>query len=323
MAVPRVSVVMAVRDDPEGALRAARSVLEQTGAELELIAVDDGSVDSTAAELTRVARSDGRLRLFSRPAEGLTRALAFGCAQARGDLIARQDAGDVSLPGRFARQLAAFDRHTEIVLASCATSCLGPGREPLHVVRGAHPGSSSAILTNETPRRVGCGPTSHGSAVFRRASYVEAGGYRLQFALAQDWDLWLRLGLRGTYFEVDEVLYERTLSLGSLTFAFHDFQGEFARLALRSALAIGRGDDDAAELAEAQALSNRAEAIRDARRRSARGRGLYHVGELLRRRGDARSLAYLRAATTERRSDWKAWIRRAQAELKFRSEAGR
>jgi glycosyltransferase involved in cell wall biosynthesis len=63
------------------------SVLGQTGCDLELIVVNDGSTDDTARLLNELGETDGRLRVIHQQNSGLTRALIAGCAAARAPLI--------------------------------------------------------------------------------------------------------------------------------------------------------------------------------------------------------------------------------------------
>ena len=99
---PEVSVVMSAFNDAVTLPAALESILSQQGVELEFIVVDDGSTDGSAAILDEAARKDARLKVVHRPNAGLTRALIAGCALASAPWIARQDADDVSQPGRLA-----------------------------------------------------------------------------------------------------------------------------------------------------------------------------------------------------------------------------
>src|SRR5947208_3071693 len=100
-----VSVVTAVYNGGRYLRPALASILEQDGVALELVVVDDGSTDDTAAILDELARRDERVRVLRQPNQGLTDALVRGCSEARGEFIARQDADDVSLPGRLAKEV--------------------------------------------------------------------------------------------------------------------------------------------------------------------------------------------------------------------------
>src|SRR5687768_9316916 len=98
---------------------AIESVLAQEFADFEFVIVDDGSTDSTPELLAKWAARDPRIvvvRQFDNCGTGC--ALNAGLAVARGEYIARQDADDLSLPGRLARQVAALDGDREAVMVT-------------------------------------------------------------------------------------------------------------------------------------------------------------------------------------------------------------
>ena len=103
MTPPRVSVVLPVRDAAATVERAARSILDSTLRELELIVIDDGSADNSAAIVRQI--SDPRLRLVQQDALGVCAAANRGTAEARAPVIARMDADDFSHPDRLEKQL--------------------------------------------------------------------------------------------------------------------------------------------------------------------------------------------------------------------------
>ena len=97
MSPPLVSVVLAARDARATIEQAVASVLGQTLGDLELVVVDDGSVDGTG-ELLKAER-DARLRVVrNEEALGLAGALNVGLEQARGRYVARLDADDIARP---------------------------------------------------------------------------------------------------------------------------------------------------------------------------------------------------------------------------------
>lgn len=109
---PTVSVVMPVRDAEPYLGASIGSILRQTHADLELIIVDDASRDS-CLDIARVwAARDRRIHVEALPSHlGHAGALDAGLAVATGDFIALQDADDVSVPDRMARQLACLRAH--------------------------------------------------------------------------------------------------------------------------------------------------------------------------------------------------------------------
>src|SRR3954468_23890054 len=92
---PAVTVVMPVFNGGAFLRPAMESVLGQTFRDLELLVVDDGSTDGSAD----VARSSGdsRVRVMKNGRNlGLTATLNFALSAARAELVARQDADDLS-----------------------------------------------------------------------------------------------------------------------------------------------------------------------------------------------------------------------------------
>jgi glycosyltransferase involved in cell wall biosynthesis len=288
--VPVVSVVMGVRDGAAGLPATLRSVLAQEGVDLELVVVDDGSTDATPALLADAARDDRRVRVLTQPHRGLTAALIAGCAAARGRYVARQDAGDVSLPGRLRAQAAYLDAHPEAVLVSCRARLRGPAGELLYESGTA--GSARAGLLETDPARIS-GIPHHGTACFRREAFEAAGGYRRQFYFAQDLDLWVRLAERGAVEVLPEVGYEAGIAFGSISGVHRERQLAAARLILESALLRRAGRDDAAVLARAAAIGP---GRRGAPGRRARAAHAYFVASCLRANGDPRARAYYREA---------------------------
>jgi len=106
-----VSVVIAVWNGQATIAEALGSVLAQTLPPSEVIVVDDGSDDGTAAAVERVARESGgvpvRLLRLGRNG-GQPAALNHGVAAATGALIGFLDADDVWLPGKLVAQIALF-----------------------------------------------------------------------------------------------------------------------------------------------------------------------------------------------------------------------
>lgn len=85
------------------------TVRRQSWADLDIIVIDDGSSDDTAARVARHAKEDARVRLLEKENGGVAAARNHGIAHARGDLIAPVDADDLCHPRKIERQVAALD----------------------------------------------------------------------------------------------------------------------------------------------------------------------------------------------------------------------
>lgn len=105
---PLVSVIVPAFNAAATVEQTLRSVLAQTYAHLEVIVVDDGSTDDTAAAVAHIAAHDPRVRLERQPQSGVAAARNLGIQIASGEFIAPMDADDLWHPSKLKRQLERF-----------------------------------------------------------------------------------------------------------------------------------------------------------------------------------------------------------------------
>jgi glycosyltransferase involved in cell wall biosynthesis len=291
--IPEVSVVMGVYNAADSLRATLASILDQSGCRLEFIVIDDGSTDGTPAILEEHAARDPRLRVIHQENSGLTRALIRGCQEAQADLIARQDAGDLSLPGRLQQQAVFLNSHPEAVMCACAVQVSGPRGEPLYTQ------ARVALELDRGLRKTGIesvrGPPHHGGTMFRRSAYLQAGGYRAQFAVAQDLDLWLRLIELGQCLGMEDVLYAARLEAGSISSRRRGEQLRMATLALACASARRACGDDSSLLTNVRASPATSRAIS----RVEKARFNYFIASCLRSRYPELARLYYRQALRE------------------------
>ena len=292
--IPDVSVVMAVRNGGDSLNRTIDSVLAQSGVLLEFIIVNDGSTDQTEELLERWAQRDQRVRVFHQDNAGLTRSLIRGCLGAAGAYIARQDAGDLSLPGRLEAQLHELAANPRAVMTSCATQFVGPDGRTVQVVaqRRTELHEGLGALSLRTVR----GPSHHGSVLFRRSTYESVGGYRPEFEVAQDLDLWMRLREVGQCLAGPTVLYQATLNADLISQRRRKYQVAAARAIIECAALRRLG---ASEVPALQRWSATAAKMRPGVSANASGqeaRFYYYLGCLLRKRDPRRARIYFQRA---------------------------
>jgi glycosyltransferase involved in cell wall biosynthesis len=293
----KISVVMSVYNGAGTVGATIESILAQTERDFELIVVDDGSSDATPAILSSYAARDPRIRVVTQDNSGLTRALIRGCELARGEIIARHDADDRSLPERFRKQLEVL--RDDVVLVSCWSRVVGPGREHLYDMRADGDEVRASLLRDDVGSIRGL--TGHGTSMFRRADYVAAGGYRAAFWFAQDLDLWLRFAPRGRIVFVPEVLYEVRYEPGAISASRRGDQVALATIALELRDHPERESE----------LLARATAIRPRRARGSRraaAQSLYFIASCLRTNGDVRFRRYARMALRKNPLNLRAWL---------------
>jgi glycosyltransferase involved in cell wall biosynthesis len=185
MSTPAVSVLVSVRDGAPWVREAVESVLGQTMIDLELIVIDDGSTDATAALLGTIR--DPRLRVARQPPRGLTPSLNRALGLARAPLVARLDADDLALPERLARQCAFLDAHPDVGLLGTGAREVGASGCEIRVVS---PPEDDGAIRRALIRR---NPFVHSSVMMRRSALGDAGGYDERLSVAQDYDLWMRM----------------------------------------------------------------------------------------------------------------------------------
>lgn len=188
---PEISVVLPVYNAEAYVREAVESILGQTFAEFELIAINDGSTDFSGVILRELAARDSRIVLVDRPNGGLVSALNEGIQLAKAPLIARMDADDVAEPERFALQFARMNAEPKLgVLGSFIRIMNKEGR----IVRVGH----YPVTPEATARFLEHGsPFAHPSVMMRKEAVLKAGGYRAAFSHCEDYDLWLRVSELG------------------------------------------------------------------------------------------------------------------------------
>lgn len=187
---PQISVAMSVYNGERFLRPAIESVLGQTFDDFEFLILDDGSSDSTRAIITDYAARDPRIRPILRENRGLIASLNQLLAEARAPLVARMDADDVSLPERFARQVAFLATHPEVGVLGTWTDDIDETGAPYPLDAPPHPLDHDQFLRAiDESLPLLC----HPAVMYRRDVVLAAGGYHAAFHHCEDLDLWLRL----------------------------------------------------------------------------------------------------------------------------------
>lgn len=189
---PQVSIVLPFHNEAATLATSLASIRRQTHADYEVLAIDDGSTDDSAAQVRRHAAADPRIRLLQPGRVGLVGALNLGVAEARAELIARMDADDVMHPERLRLQHDYLHRHPDVALVACRVALFPAARVRAgyrEYVRWQNeclaPDEIAANLYVESP-------LAHPSVMLRRSVLARLGGYR-EGHFPEDYELWLRL----------------------------------------------------------------------------------------------------------------------------------
>ena len=202
---PLISVVMpCYRESLEVLGRTVDSILGQTYEELELVVVvDDPSQTETIKMLRSRAGQDSRVSVFVNPQNlGVWPSYNRGVREARGDLVAIQDADDTSLPNR-------LERLQGFLAANPEVDVVGSGLEYVSSDSG------ETLLVRHYPPVVGgemrrYSPLAHATTLRRAGLYERYGFYdeSERYRHAADYELWCRWFSAGVRMaNVQEVLY--------------------------------------------------------------------------------------------------------------------
>ncbi len=183
--LPLVSVVVPTFDRARLLPRALDSVRGQSFRDWELIVVDDGSADATR-ELARRER-DPRVRWVGQERSGVSAARNRGIREARGDWLAFLDSDDAWRPSKLERQLEALEHDPQFL--ACHT-------DEIWIRRGVR------VNPRRVHRKYGgwiyhrCLPLcciSPSSILLHRGLPDRIGGFDENFAVCEDYEMWLRL----------------------------------------------------------------------------------------------------------------------------------
>ena len=221
---PNISIVVPAFNAERYLAPALDSALAQTVPNWELIVVDDGSSDATAAIAEGYAARDPRFRLALQSNSGVSAARNLGAAQAhpQSKLLIFLDADDVWEPGALSVLREALDAHPDAPAAYGLARYIGSRGEPIEpgVCEGHQtfrlglergrvimwpPGRPTTFAVEAVMERV----MTCGTVLMRRDAFGRAGGFDPSLRMWEDWDFWLRLTRTG-----GGLIFTETLVLG-------------------------------------------------------------------------------------------------------------
>jgi glycosyltransferase involved in cell wall biosynthesis len=211
---PLVSVVIPAYNCAAFIGESLESVYRQTYRNWEVVVIDDGSTDETRAALDPHIE---RIRYFYQANRGTAAARNTGVSQARGELIAFLDNDDIWLPEKLARQVQIMQRSLECGLAFTdgkRFSAYGIHSEPLISSRldgwiAAHRTEDELVAKGDIFRNLFFSNeiSSASSVIVRRLCLERAGGFDETIAIADDYDLWLRIARAHSVALIQRCLY--------------------------------------------------------------------------------------------------------------------
>lgn len=197
---PLVSVILPAYNAGEFVEEAVDSILNQTYQNIELIVIDDGSTDDTKDVLKKYTN---QIEYVYQRNSGPSEARNTGIKIAKGELIAYQDADDISLPSRIEREveLLLCNPHIAMVYTGMTNFCMDGSKEK----RYARLGTPFELLQNNYV---------HGSTAMHWRHVLDTVG---MWDETVDWGLYVRISEKFMMRCIPDCLYDRRLHTNNIS----------------------------------------------------------------------------------------------------------
>lgn len=198
-----ISVVIPTYNRARIVGEAVASALAQTYAPAEVIVVDDGSQDDTAAALEVFG---GRVQFIRQQNGGPAAARNTGIRRSTGQFVAFLDSDDLWKSDKLRLQMGLFERDASLGIVSCLSDYVTfegqpifpPGPAQATIRAGSRAGVRALLLANTV--------SGGSSAVVRRECLDDLGLFDESLRGVEDWDFWLRAAKRHSIGFVNEPL---------------------------------------------------------------------------------------------------------------------
>lgn len=203
--MPLVSVIIPAYNSARYLPEAIESVLRQTFTDLELLVIDDGSTDETAAV---VSRYPAPVRYIRQENGGVAVARNRGIQESRGRYVAFLDADDTWYPDKLKQQVESLQKQSECRLCYSAFTVVDSSLKALYVNRSDRSGTAleDLLLRGNIVGSI-C------TVLMERSLYEQEGGFDPAFSQCADWDMWIRLARHTEFLYIDTPL---------VTYRYHD-----------------------------------------------------------------------------------------------------
>lgn len=202
-----VSMCVYKNDNPEHFEEALESVVNQTLKPDEIVLVVDGPIPSSINSIINKYEENVSffkvIRLNENVGHGNARRI--GLENCSNELISLMDADDISMPDRFEKQVRCFEQNSNISIVG------GNIKEFIDFI-------DNVVGTREVPQddlsikeymKKRC-PFNQVTVMFKKSAVMDAGGYK-DWYHNEDYYLWIRMFLNGSYFKNinDTLVYVR------------------------------------------------------------------------------------------------------------------
>lgn len=197
---PKVSIVCAWYNRADYIRQTVDSLLNQNFDDYEIIVANDGSPDPRVKEVLD-SYDDPKLTVIHKENEGFTKTIKMLVETAKAPYVAIQGAGDISYSDRLKKQF-------EFMSANPDVGAVGSGFDS-EAENGANIRYRSPFSINTEEELRASVPFTHGTIMYNKEIYTQAGGYDTRFKYCSDWDLYFRILELSKITAINEPLYKK------------------------------------------------------------------------------------------------------------------
>lgn len=203
---PSISVIMPVYNAAKYLPLSIKSILNQSFKNYELIIIDDGSTDKSLEIIKKYAKKDNRIIFLKNNLnEKICKTLNRGLEMAKGKYIARMDADDWCYPDRLEKQFKFMELHPEVVISGGAMEVCDIRMKTLGV---RNYGLNDKDIRNKIFLY---SPFCHATTI-SRSTVLKFEKYNEYLYDSEDYDLYFRLGFKGKFANLPDVLYKMRIN---------------------------------------------------------------------------------------------------------------
>jgi glycosyltransferase involved in cell wall biosynthesis len=212
---PMVSVLLSVYNSEKYVSEAIESILKQTFKNFEFVIIDDASKDSSWNIIEQFSKIDFRIVAVRNSINiGGCQTLIRGINYCTGKYIARLDNDDWSYPERLKKQVDYMEAHPDVGVLGSSIDIIS---ESGNII-----GRRTYKLTDEEIRKnmFYSSPFAHPVVMFRKSILDQVGPYDAEFAPADDYELYFRIGKISKFANLSDVLLKYRIISNSMTFTY-------------------------------------------------------------------------------------------------------
>lgn len=211
---PTVSVIIPSYNREAFVSESIESVLKQTYTDWEIIIIDDASTDKTGEMVRVYTKGDPRIKYFRNERNlGIAKTRNKGLDLAQGRFIAPLDSDDVWLDeNKLKNQVEFLEVNHDYVLIGGGIMYIDKDSKPIRKM--LFPIYDSVIRNIILQYN----PFPHSTVLYRRNAAQKCGGYPEEYTICEDYELWLKLGLKHKFTNFPKVLTGYRIHGGNITY---------------------------------------------------------------------------------------------------------